>query len=115
MRPETIIQRDIRTNLTKRGFRCVHVPNGAVLAGSRKQKAIQMNALKRDGLCVGFPDLIVYGPAARIGHIEVKTEEGKQQETQVAVQSWMDDWGHLYAVCRSVDDVAETLAEWGWV
>lgn len=24
-------------------------------------------------------------------------------------------FGHRYAVCRSIDDVTETLREWGWI
>lgn len=113
MRPETTIQRVIRADLDARGYRSVAVPNGAVLAGSPKQKAIQMASLKRDGLMVGFPDLIVFGPGC-IGFIEVKVGGGKQSDHQRAVQKWMMAWDHPYAVCRSVQDVAETLARWGW-
>ena len=113
MRPEARLQRDIRAYLAKRGFRAIHVPNGAVLAGNGQQRARQMNALKRDGLCVGFPDLVVMGPSAMIGFIEVKIEGGKLSDSQRAVQQWMLEWGHLYAVCRSVADVEETLLEWG--
>tara|TARA_R110000772_G_scaffold89304_2_gene185134 strand:+ start:17546 stop:17908 length:363 start_codon:yes stop_codon:yes gene_type:complete len=114
MRPETELQRKIRKHLIGKGFKVVHVPNGAVLAGSRKRKAIQMNSLKSDGLCVGFPDLIVYGSGRRIGHIEVKCEGEKQADNQLLVEGWLTDMGHSYAVCRSVADVDETLVEWGW-
>ena len=114
MRPETRLQREIRHYLQLHGFKVVHVPNGATLSGNAKQRAIQMNALKRDGLCVGFPDLIVYADNGRVGHIEVKIEGGKQSDNQKKVQAWMNDLGHLYAVCRSLEDVKETLTEWGW-
>lgn len=50
MKPESAIQRQIRAYLTARGIESVHVPNGAVLAGDAKSRAIQMNAMKRDGL-----------------------------------------------------------------
>jgi VRR-NUC domain len=114
MRPETRLQRDIRMYLRVRGYRSVHVPNGSVLAGDATKRAIQMNALKRDGLMPGFPDLLVYAPDGRVGHIEVKCEGGKVSETQKDVRRWMDEWGHKYAVCRSLEDVAETLEGWGW-
>jgi len=114
MRPETVIQRDILAYLTVRGFKVAHVPNGAVLGGDKKKRAIQMNSLKRDGLMVGFPDLIIFADCGRCGFIEVKTEGTKQSDHQLAVQGWLDDWGHKYAVCRSVPDVDETLSEWGW-
>jgi hypothetical protein len=115
MRPETQLQRSIRQFLELRGFRSVAVPNGATLSGDGRQRAIQMANLKRDGLCPGFPDFLVYGPDKRMGHIEVKCEGAYQQPTQKAVQTWLTEWGHLYAVCRSLDDVEETLARWGWI
>ena len=111
---ERRLQREMRMYLRMRGFRSVHVPNGSVLAGDATKRAIQMNSLKRDGLMIGFPDLLVYGPEGRVGHIEVKLEGGKQSETQKDVQRWMGEWGHSYAVCRSLEDVAETLNRWGW-
>lgn len=113
MRPETTLQRLIRKHIAWRGYRSVHVPNGAVLAGGPKERAIQMNSLKSAGLCVGFPDLIVFGPE-RIGFVEVKLEGEKQSETQVEVEGWLTALGHKYAVCRSLADVDETLTKWGW-
>lgn len=115
MRPETKIQRAMLKHIRALGFEAVHVPNGAVLAGNPKRKAIQMNALKADGLMVGFPDLLIYGPNGKHGLIEVKAEGGKQQASQQAVEAWLSGWGHHYAVCRSDDDVTEAMTEWGWL
>lgn len=114
MREETRLQRRIRRFLHNLGYQTVHVPNGVVLGGTPKQRAIQMNSLKADGLTPGFPDLIVYGPAAKIGHIEVKLEGEHASDKQMEVEQWLSDFGHKYAVCRSLEDVADTLAEWGW-
>lgn len=114
MRPETLIQRRILGHLQGNGLRVVHVPNGATLSGDRAARSRQMRSLKLDGFCVGFPDLIVYGKGGRIGHIEVKTEGGRLNDNQKAVQAWMEAEGHLYAVCRSIADVDETLERWGW-
>lgn len=115
MRPETLLQRTIRARLAAYGFESVHVPNGAVLGGERERRARQMASLKRDGLRVGFPDLLVYGPQGRMGHIEVKCEGNYQTPAQKAVAAWLGEWGHLYAVCRSQEDVDETLTKWGWL
>lgn len=112
---ERQLQRQIRMYLRVRGFRSVHVPNGSILAGDATKRKIQGAMLKRDGLMPGFPDLLVYGPEGRVGHIEVKLEGGAMQETQKDVRRWMDEWGHKYAVCRSLEDVADTLKGWGWV
>jgi hypothetical protein len=112
---ERLVQRAIRDYLTAQGFISAHVPNGAQLAGGPQSRARQMNALKGDGLMVGFPDLIVLGTNARVGFMEVKNEGGKQNANQKNVQAWMERDGHKYAVVRSLSDVAETLAEWGWL
>ena len=114
MRPETALQRQLRTYLAAKGYRTVAVPNGATLRGDGIERAIQMASLKRDGLCVGFPDLIVFG-RGRVGFIEVKVEGQKQRDTQIEVEGWLRAWGHKVAVCRSLADVEETLAEWGWI
>lgn len=114
MRPETRLQRDLRTYLGMQGYRSIAVPNGATLRGDKRDRMIQMANLKLDGLCPGFPDLIVYGPEGRVGHIEVKVEGRYQTPEQKLVQQWLTSWGHLYAVCRSIADVDETLDRWGW-
>lgn len=114
-RPETVLQRKIKTKLELYGFYPVHVPNGAVLAGGQKKRAIQSNSLKADGVRAGFPDYIVYGDKGRVGHIEVKTADGEQSPKQVGVQIQLESMGQLYAVCRSEDEVDETLISWGWM
>jgi len=115
MRPEAAIQREIRNALAQLGFEAVHVPNGAVLAGEREKRSRQMANLKRDGLRVGMPDLLVYGRGGRIGHIEVKAGAGKQTPAQQAVQAWLEEWGHRYAVCRSSGEAVDAVKDWGWI
>lgn len=115
MRVETRLQIDMLAHLAKLGFWGVHVPNGTVLAGDGRQRAIQMNALKRSGLRPGFPDLIVYGPDGKIGHIEVKREGEMATDTQMEIEHRLTGWGQLYAVCRSLLDVDDTLKGWGWL
>ena len=115
MRQETRLQREIRKYLALHGFRSVACSNGAVLAGNAKQRAIQMNTLKSAGLTPGYPDLIVYGPEHRIGHIEVKLEGEALSDKQIAVHAWLREWGFKVATCRSLEDVKETLTEWGWI
>ncbi len=114
MRPETRLQREMKHYLGLKGFKVVHVPNGAVLAGNSTRRAIQMNSLLKDGLCKGFPDLLVYHDSGRVGHIEVKIEGQFASDDQMAVEQWLSERGHLYAVCRSLPDIDETLTKWGW-
>lgn len=113
--PESRIQRQILTYLRGVGFFPVHVPNGSKLAGSEQQRKRAGARLKLDGLYPGFPDLVVYGSGGRVGHIEVKAEGSYQQATQKDCEARLSDMGHRYAICRSVDDVVETLNEWGWL
>lgn len=115
MRPETALQRQIKGHLEAKGFRIVASANGAQLAGTPKQRAMQMNSLKASGLCVGFPDLTVYGGGRKIGHLEIKMPGENQSETQLQCQEWLEAMGHSYAVCRSLKDVDAALAAWGWV
>lgn len=115
MRPETRLQIDIIAELAKHGVEAIAVPNGAVLAGDAKRRAIQMNALKRQGLRVGFPDLAALMPFGRVGFIEVKCEGEKLTDKQKDCHEWMLAFGHRVSVCRSLEDVRDTLREWGWL
>ena len=115
MRPETRLQREIRKYLMLHGFKSVACSNGAVLAGGPKQRAIQMNTLKSAGLTPGYPDLIVYGPDQRIGHLEVKTPEGDLSAAQVACHKWLREFGQVVAVVTSLDEVKAALEGWGWL
>lgn len=114
MREETRLQREIRMLLMLKGYRSVACSNGAVLAGDARARAIQMNTLKSAGLVPGFPDLMVFGPEGRFAMIEVKLEGERLTEKQVEVHAWLTEWGQKVAVCRSLEDVGETLAGWGW-
>lgn len=113
MRPETSLQIDILAELRRYGVEPIAVPNGAVLAGNAKKRAIQMNSLKKQGLKVGFPDLVAMMPLGRVGFIEVKCEGEQLTEKQAEVHEWLIAIGHKVAVCRSVADVQETMTAWG--
>ncbi|MCW1431379.1 VRR-NUC domain-containing protein [Novosphingobium sp. JCM 18896] len=114
MRPETQLQRTLVRYLTVKGYRSVAIPNGAVLRGDKMDRARQMANLKRDGLTPGFPDLIVYGTDGRVGHIEVKIEGRYQSASQKDCERWLTELGQKVAVCRSIEDIDETLQQWGW-
>lgn len=111
---EKHIQRAVLDYLRLRGIVAAHVPNGSVLAGGPRERAMQVNALKSNGMRVGFPDLVLLASGARVGFMEVKREGEKQSEAQLHWQGALEHLGHRYAVVRSVDDAAETLAAWGW-
>lgn len=113
--PEHRLQCAIVEHLRLRGFWPVHVPNGGKLFGDKRQRARTGHLLKISGLYPGFPDLAVIHTEGRIGFIEVKAEGAYQQPTQKECQQRLAELGHHYAVCRSIEDVEETLAGWGWL
>lgn len=79
-----------------------------------KHIAIELANAKRKGAVTGFPDLIVL-PYANVGALffEVKAEGNYATDSQKEVHQQMRDLGYRVAVVRSVDDVRESLAEWG--
>lgn len=113
--PESLLQQAIVSHLRDKGYLVAHVPNGSKMTGSERQRKARGARLKREGLLAGFPDLIVYASDGCMGHIEVKAEGAYQQPSQRAVQADLEARGQLYAVCRSIADVDDTLDEWGWV
>lgn len=114
---ERVVQRGIITIAEAMGCHAIHVPNGTHLAGGKLARAKQMAALKRDGLRVGFPDLVLIDRTAirHIGFVEVKREVGgivsddqeRWAERLVAV-------GFPYALLRQPEELMGVLREWGW-
>lgn len=110
---EKTIQRSVLAYLAARGITAVHVPNGSVLAGGPRERAMQMNALKRNGLRPGFPDLLLL-KAGRVGFFEVKREGEKLSSDQEHWRDALKAIGFDWQVVRSIEDAEETLLEWGW-
>ncbi len=84
----------------------IHVPNG------EKRSPATGALLKRMGTKPGVEDLQFIWQT-RLHAIEVKPEGEYQSRVQKAREAAVVAAGGVYAVCRSTDDVRETLAEWG--
>jgi hypothetical protein len=114
---ERVVQRGIITIAEAMRCHAIHVPNGAHLAGGKLARAKQMAALKKDGLRVGFPDLILIDRTAirRIGFVEVKRElGGVVSDDQERWAEWLGDLGFPYALLRQPEELVATFREWGW-
>jgi len=85
----------------------IHVPNG------EKRSPETGALLKRMGTRPGVEDLQFIWHK-RLHAIEVKPEGEYQRPPQKAREAAVTAAGGVYAVCRSTDDVRETLARW-WV
>ena len=89
------------------------IPNGAMLGGGRVG-AIRANALKKEGLRPGTPDLFL--PVARGGafglYIEMKTEIGKLSENQEQFIANVEPQGYLVFVAYGADEAIEFLEKY---
>lgn len=83
----------------------IHVPNG------ENRSAITGAKLKRMGARAGVEDLQFVWDG--LNAIEVKPEGAYQTSAQKEREAAVRAAGGRYAVCRSLDDVAETLLDWG--
>lgn len=82
------------------------IPNGAKLSGTQKQRAIQANRLKAEGMLPGAADLFLAIPSGDLCglFIEMKTEKGRQQDSQKEFERSVIPEGYGYVICRSFDD-----------
>lgn len=110
-RPEEALQRSIVCYLKTAcpDLLWYHVPNGG---GRSKAEA---GILKAMGVKPGVPDLAFILPGGQAAYIEVKPEGGYLRPEQKTWGREIAAAGGRFAVCRSLQDVAETLTEWGVV
>lgn len=78
----------------------VAIPNGY------KTTISQARIAKAEGLVSGASDLVLFYPAKGYHGLclEMKTEKGKQQDTQKEFQKAVESVGYKYIICRSLDD-----------
>jgi len=84
------------------------IPNGGMR--SRTTAAV----MKKEGLLAGAADLFLALPS--VSHyglfIELKTERGKQSESQKLFEQAVTDQGYRYMVIRSFDDFRDRIGEY---
>lgn len=115
---EKEVQRSVLLYLEALRIYAAHAPNGSVLAGDARARAMQSNALKKAGVRPGFPDLILIkrdSDGSRVGFFEVKRIGGKLSPEQESFSDLCTDWRLPYAVVRSVNDAQSALNDWGWL
>ncbi|WP_311267471.1 VRR-NUC domain-containing protein [Sphingobium sp. WCS2017Hpa-17] len=114
---ERPVQRGAIRLLAMQRIEAVAVPNGAHLAGDKLSRAKQMQALRKDGLRPGFPDLILFGrQRQQIGFIEVKREIGNDlSEDQEGWRDMLIGWGFPWAMIRQSEEALAVVRAWGWI
>lgn len=84
-----------------------HPPNGG------KRNAREAAKFKRMGVLAGVPDLCFILPGGTAAYIELKVEGSYLRPSQKQFKKKAEALGAKFAVCRSIEDVRETLNEWG--
>ena len=83
----------------------IAIPNGG------KRNKIEAAIMKLEGIVSGAPDMALL--VGRSGYnnlfIELKTEKGRQSESQKAWQKDAEKYGSKYVIIRSVDQFIETI------
>jgi len=103
---------DYLTVLEKQGrLAFAAVPNGSVLAGDKKRRAIQMNNLKRTGLRPGVPDLLIFLPEGRCAAAELKSDTGVLSAVQKDWRGQLENMGFEWRLIRSLDELKDYTAE----
>jgi len=87
------------------------IPNGAVLAGDARKRAIQMSNLKAQGLKTGVADLFLPLPVSPYHglYIEMKTKGGKQSDRQSEFEDFCTLVGYKYVLCYSSIEAIEQI------
>lgn len=87
-----------------------HVPNESVV--SERMDVVRIKRKQALGMINGAPDFVVTNGAKTV-FIELKTDKGRQTESQKMFEKWCCKCGITYEICRSVDDVSLVLVESG--
>ncbi|MEA1083241.1 VRR-NUC domain-containing protein [Sphingomonas sp. CD22] len=116
MLAERPVQRALIRHFAALGCYAVHTPNGSQLAGDAKARAMQMAALKKDGVSPGFPDLtIIDQTMPRIGFVEVKREGRTDLDPdQVTWRDVLLGLGIPWALVNDPAGASGVLKLWGW-
>lgn len=76
------------------------------------RSGFEMGILKAMGVRAGVPDLHFILPNGRLGMIELKAGKGKPTDNQTAFIAEAIERGAYVEVCRSLDEVSQTLGRW---
>jgi len=87
---------------------------GAVSVGSAQFRSMQSRYAKQIamGLVTGSADYVFIDQNGG-GWIELKSRTGSMQPSQRDFRTWCEIKCVRHAVCRSLDDVIDTLSAWG--
>ena len=82
------------------------VPNG----GSRN--LYEAKNMKDAGVLKGVADLVIVGNNGRVLFVEMKAGKNKQEASQVIFQQKVENLGHKYIICRSLEQFKKEIDLW---
>ena len=82
------------------------VPNG----GSRN--LYEAKNMKESGTLAGVADLVIVGNNGRVLFVEMKAGKNKQEASQVIFQQKVENLGHKYIICRSLEQFKKEVDLW---
>lgn len=101
-------------------FALIAIPNGAVLAGDARRRAMQMHRLKAEGLRAGVPDLFLAKPIPYPGKlaagclipglwIEMKRKPNKPSTEQETVILYLRQRSYHVVITWSADEAIKAI------
>ena len=87
-----------------------HVPNESVVGD--RMDIVRIKRKQCLGMINGAPDFIITTRSKTI-FIELKTDKGRQTESQKMFEKWSSKHNIAYSVCRSLDEVSQVLKKEG--
>lgn len=88
------------------------IEHGRRHKGTAEQRAAEWQRLARKGVRTGLSDLLFIVQGFVLA-AELKTDTGRQSETQKATQARLEALGHGYVIARSVEALGEALERHG--
>lgn len=73
--------------------------------------SIVMRSLKLTGFTAGISDTIILLPSGKSIFVEFKTEIGSQSPSQIEFQNRLENLGHKYYICRSLEEFKTIIEE----
>ena len=67
---------------------------------------------KKLGVKAGVPDIVIIDKGKHF-YIELKAGKGKLSPAQIEFRDYCYEWSIPWELCRSLDEVIETLKGWG--
>lgn len=102
-RDESYIQNLCESYLTMR-----HLPYLHLTTAIKRRVAGRFYIFPVEGM-MGYPDLIIFLPKARVLLVELKSKKGKLSDNQKEVFPKLVEKGHLVIIIRSFKDFKELL------